>query len=126
MNLPFALMIGAAGFAGTLARYASGVWVSSSFAAPGLATLTVNVLGSTLIGFLHGYGAGRMDPQIILILTTGFLGGYTTFSAFSLETILFLQEGRWWAAALYVSSMIVLGLLAAYSGLIVSRSLFPT
>lgn len=77
-----------------------------------IGTLAVNVAGSFLMGVLVAYFALRsgIDQQVRLLLTTGLLGGFTTFSAFSLETGLLAERDGWWAAALYVGASLALGL----------------
>lgn len=71
-------------------------------------TLAVNVIGSAAIGLAGGLG---IEGGWRLLLVTGLLGGFTTFSAFSLETGL-LWERAWWLAALYVAASLALGLAA--------------
>ncbi len=87
-------------------------------------TLIVNVLGSLLMGLLAGYFAFRMGvPQHMrLFLTTGVLGGFTTFSAFSLDAALLLERHAYWPAAAYMAGSVLLSLLALFAGL----SLFRT
>lgn len=85
-------------------------------------TLAVNVLGSFLIGLLAGlFGAMETGHNARLFLTTGFLGGFTTFSAFSLDALALWERGVPLQAGLYVLSSVVLSLLAAVVGLMVSR-----
>ena len=84
-------------------------------------TLAVNLTGSLAIGLVMTLLLARgADPTYRLLLVTGFLGGYTTFSAFSLEVLL-LEARRWDAAALYVAGSVVLGLLATALGLGLGR-----
>ena len=87
-------------------------------------TLIVNVLGSFLMGLLAGYFLMRTGiPQHMrLFLTTGFLGGFTTFSAFSLDAALLLERHAYWSAAAYMAGSVVLSVLALFTGL----SLFRT
>ena len=87
-------------------------------------TLIVNVLGSLLMGVLAGYFAFRTGiPQHVrLFLTTGVLGGFTTFSAFSLDAALLMERHAYWSAAAYMAGSVVLSLLALFAGL----SLFRT
>jgi len=84
-------------------------------------TLAVNVLGSLLMGAIVGYAAFRCElPQHWrLFLTTGILGGFTTFSAFSLETILFYERGELAMATFYVAASVGL----AVAGLVAGMSL---
>ena len=87
-------------------------------------TLIVNLLGSLLMGVLAGYFAYRTGiPQHVrLFLTTGVLGGFTTFSAFSLDAALLMERHAYWSAAAYMAGSVLLSLLALFAGL----SLFRT
>src|SRR5881275_1326697 len=86
-------------------------------------TLIVNVLGSFLIGVLAGYFAYRtgISQHMRLFLTTGFLGGFTTFSAFSLDTALLIERHCYWLAAGYVLGSVISGLLALFAGLLLFK-----
>jgi CrcB protein len=88
-------------------------------------TLVVNVTGSLLLGFLLRYalGSAAVSPETRVLLTTGFCGGYTTFSTFSYETIALLEEGQHQRAALYVLLSVVLSLAACLAGVIIAREL---
>lgn len=82
-------------------------------------TLIVNLLGSLLMGLLAGYFAFRTGiPQHMrLFLTTGVLGGFTTFSAFSLDAALLLERHAYWSAAAYMLGSVLLSLVALFAGL---------
>jgi CrcB protein len=81
-------------------------------------TLTVNVTGSLVLGLLTGLAAHHgLAPQAVTILGTGLLGGYTTFSTFSYETIRLLEDGAVAEAALNVGGSLTFGLAAAAAGL---------
>ena len=85
-------------------------------------TLAVNVLGSFLIGLLAGLsGAMEAGPNARLFLVTGFLGGFTTFSAFSLGALTLWQRGALLQAGLYVAAWVILSLFAAAAALLVTR-----
>lgn len=90
------------------------------------ATLAVNAIGSVLMGFLagwlarHGPGEGE---QLRLLLGVGLLGGFTTFSAFSLEMVLLLERGQFTFAALYAVLSFALGISGLIFGLTVMRAL---
>ncbi len=104
-----ALLVALGGATGSVLRYAVGVYAATAFGtAFPWGTLAVNVVGSAAIGLLGGLGVAG---DLRLLLITGVLGGFTTFSAFSLETGLLFQRA-WWLAALYVFSSLALGLLA--------------
>ena len=90
-------------------------------------TLTVNVVGSFLMGALVGWLAFRADQSwsqhVRLFLATGVLGGFTTFSAFSLDAMLLWERGQAMSAAAYVGASVVLSIIALASALSVVRSL---
>ena len=87
------------------------------------ATLIINVTGSILMGLIAGYFAFRSgaSQHVRLFLTTGILGGYTTFSAFSLDAALLYERGELTAAALYVVLSVVLSILGLFAGLYLIR-----
>jgi CrcB protein len=87
------------------------------------ATMLVNITGSLLMGVLAGYFAYRtgIAQQWKLFLTTGVLGGFTTFSAFSLEAILLYERGSYGALAGYVAGSVLLSILALFAGLSLFR-----
>jgi CrcB protein len=86
-------------------------------------TLAVNVSGSLLIGFIAGLVATRQVPgeALRLLLVTGVLGGYTTFSAFSLENLLLLRDGQLTVALANAAGQVILGLAAAMAGYSAAR-----
>ncbi|MBR0062180.1 MAG: fluoride efflux transporter CrcB [Selenomonadaceae bacterium] len=81
-----------------------------------LGTLTANFLGSLLMGLVVGILAGRFD-SVRLFVAVGFLGGFTTFSSFSAETLALIQNGQLFAAAANVIVSVAAGLLACAAGL---------
>jgi fluoride exporter len=87
-------------------------------------TAIVNVLGSFLIGLLAGYFAFRTgySQHVRLFLTTGLLGGFTTFSAFSLDAALLLERHQYWLAAGYVAGSVGISLIALFFGLALFRT----
>ena len=89
----------------------------------GASTLAVNVLGSLLMGILIEWLAlkGEATQSARLFLTTGFLGGFTTFSAFSLETVLLYERGQIGWAALYACASVLMSLAALIAGLVLMR-----
>ena len=117
--------IGCGGLIGACARYAAYQLVAARVGAGfPVGTLVVNLTGSFAIGVLVTVLLTRAaDPAWRWLLVTGFLGGYTTFSAFSFETVVLLQEGRWSRAALYVVASNLGGLLACWVGIILGRTL---
>jgi len=95
-------------------------WLGTHFP---YATLTENVTGSLVMGLLAGYFAfvGEVPQHWRLFLTTGFLGGYTTFSAFSLDTALLYERGELGLAALYVLLSVGLSIAGLFAGLAIVR-----
>ena len=87
------------------------------------ATVAVNVTGSLLIGLLYAVFQHRYPGADVLrlMLITGLLGGFTTFSAFSLETVLLLQNGYWWKALLNIIASVIVCILSAWLGLSLGR-----
>ena len=100
--------------------------LSSRLAGPDLpvGTLTVNLLGSLIVGVLAGFLASRshIDESWRMFAVTGVLGGFTTFSAFSLETALLWQRGQLAAAAAYVGGSVLLSVGAVFAGLAAARA----
>jgi fluoride exporter len=86
-------------------------------------TLVINVVGSCLLGFLVRYAAESTgaSPEARALLTTGFCGGFTTFSTFSVETLALIEDGDWSRAALYVGLSVVLSLTATFLGIAGAR-----
>ena len=89
-------------------------------------TLGVNVIGSFIMGLLAGYFAfkGEASQTWRLLLTTGVLGGFTTFSAFSLDTLTLYERGQPGVAAAYVAGSVVLSLAAIVAGIHAARGIW--
>jgi CrcB protein len=119
----FAVAIGAA--LGGVARYVIGQIFAQRFG-PGFpyGTLFINVTGSFLIGVVAELATSRafgMTPLLRVFAATGLLGGYTTFSAFSLDALVLVSDGAALLAALYAAGSVALGVVAAYAGLVLAR-----
>jgi CrcB protein len=86
-------------------------------------TLLVNVSGSLLLGFILRYALATpaITPEVRALLTTGFCGGYTTFSTFSYETVALVEDGDYRRAALYAGLSVLLSIAAAWAGLALAR-----
>jgi CrcB protein len=119
------LLVGLGGAIGAMSRYGLGSiigrWWPLSFP---LATLLVNITGSVLMGVFIGLLARFMPPQqgeLRLFVAVGVLGGFTTFSAFSLDTIVLIERGALLQAGLYVLLSVVLCLIGLYLGLLMTR-----
>ena len=86
-------------------------------------TLTVNVVGSFLMGALVIVLERRGASHLMPLITTGFLGGFTTFSAFSLDAVGLIEGGRTGAALLYIAASVLISLAALAAGLAAARAL---
>lgn len=117
------LLVGLGGAVGSMARYGLGRLVGD---APGWpwATFGVNAIGGLLMGLLAGWLVARGgDEQLRLLLGVGLLGGFTTFSAFSLEVILLVVRGSIGMAAAYALASVVVSVGAVAVGLVLTRDL---
>lgn len=120
------LLVGAGGALGSVLRYLVGLWMLQR-AGPVFpwGTLFVNVTGSFLIGFLAQFIMHKMgaSPEIRVFLITGVLGGYTTFSAFSLDAIALLEHGQTMSGLAYIVASVGLSILAVFAGLALMRAM---
>ncbi len=129
-SLPIRLLLLAlAGAAGTLARWGvyegAAKWLSKTGWHVPAATLTVNVVGSFLFGLVWAmWDQGRMSMQTRVILLSGFMGAFTTFSSFAFDTGDYIARGNYFGAAANVLANNVLGIGAFFVGLWVA-TLFP-
>jgi fluoride exporter len=120
------LWIGIGGFLGANARFLisreMGVRLGVTFP---YGTLFVNILGSFIIGIVFTLLTDRVvaDPIWRQFVVIGFLGGFTTFSSYAMETMLLIQDGRWSSALIYVLGNNVTCLLACAVGIFIARSL---
>ncbi len=121
------LAVALGGALGSMLRYAATLYLvplwGSKFP---FATFAVNMLGSFLIGaaYVLLVETWTLTPPWRLFFITGILGGFTTFSAFSLETLQLWQQGQVAPALLYAASSLLLGLLLAYAGMALTQKLF--
>ncbi len=121
------LAIAIGGALGALSRYwVVGVITSLYDRSFPFGTLVVNILGSFLIGVLYVLIIEKLDvaAEWHAILMVGFVGAFTTFSTFSLETLMLLQEGRIAAAMIYILSSVVVCLGAVFAGMLATKQLF--
>ena len=122
----YSLAVAAGGALGAVSRYWLMLWVSAQ---GGMrfpwGTLLVNVLGSCAIGVLYVLISERMvlTEQWRALLVVGYLGAFTTFSTFSLDALLLLQEGRVLLALAYVGTSVLLCLAGAWLGMMLMRAL---
>ena len=126
LGMTRALLVGAGGFAGAIARYLVGAAVQRTFA-PSFpwATFLVNASGCFAIGFLAVIADERfaIGPEARLFWIAGVLGGYTTFSTFGYETVLLARAGSHGLAIANALGQVLAGLLAVWAGASVARSL---
>ena len=110
------LVIGIGSFIGGVFRYLLSLLMQTKTISQfPLHTLIVNIIGCFFIGIVFGiFDKGYISHEWKLFLATGVLGGFTTFSAFSMETFALFQEGHIGHALLYIFASVLLGLLATY------------
>ncbi len=85
-------------------------------------TLSVNIIGCLFIGLVFGYSErSYISMEWRLFLVTGLLGGFTTFSSFSNETIALIRDGQSWLALSYVVSSVIVGLIATFAGIFIIK-----
>ena len=121
------LLVAFGGAAGSVARFLVGQWSLRQFGpAFPWGTLIVNVAGSLAIGFFVELVARRLNAsaEMRLFLVTGFLGGFTTFSAFSLDALALFERGATGTAVAYVAASVLVSLAAVAGGLALGRSMF--
>jgi len=120
------LLIAAGAALGANARYLVGLWAADRFGADfPYGTLIANVTGCLLLGFLITLGTGRIGlaPETRLLLAVGFLGSYTTFSSFAVESFTMAQGGSLGRSLINLFANNVIGLSAAWVGVILARLL---
>ena len=123
------LLVALGGALGSMARYGVGLGAARLF--PGSAwpwgTLTVNVVGGLTMGLLVGWmglRAGVGQETIRVFAAVGVLGGFTTFAAFSLETVVMIERREYGLAGAYVLLSVVLAVAALMAGLVLARRAF--
>ncbi len=126
MNLYHLLIIGLGGFVGSILRYVTVRLVDDKLNAlfP-YGTLTVNIVGSFLLGIIYMLAVRKagLTENGRLFLGVGFCGGFTTFSAFTLENVNLIQQKFIGTSVLYISLSVVAGILALAAGIWISRFL---
>lgn len=118
-NVAALLAVACGGGLGAACRYGVELWLSAAWQAPlGTVTLVVNVTGSFLIGLVMAVFQEWWEPGALVrrLVTTGFLGGYTTFSALSYEVLVLSRAGRPPAALGLLAANVVLGIGSAWLG----------
>lgn len=116
------LLVGVGGFVGSFCRYFLAVFVarqlSTSFP---FGTLAVNIIGCFLIGIIFALSerGTAVSPEVRILLTTGFCGGFTTFSTFSYESIRLMQDGELLYVAVNVALSVIVGFASTYIGILI-------
>lgn len=120
--IKLALFVGAGGFLGSASRYL--VQQASLKLVPAIpvgGTFLANIVGCIIIGIAMS-GAFKLDKPWLVFLTSGFCGGFTTFSAFCFENAQFLNAGQSQSAMLYTAASVLIGLLATFGGLALGKT----
>ena len=125
MNLTLILFVGAGGFFGAISRFliATGVQKFSGSLFP-FGTLSVNILGSFIIGLAAMFFAQTVQPEYKAFVVTGFLGALTTFSTFSLENVNMLQDGEFTSFGINIFLNVTLSITATLLAVILFKRLY--
>ncbi len=117
------LWIFVGGGLGSIARYYLGKWFNGADLLMPYGTFSANVLGSFFIGFLTGIFISRhwINTQWAPAILIGFLGGFTTFSTFTFESLHFIRQGQWESFLAYFFSSLIIGLFSVAFGFYLSR-----
>jgi fluoride exporter len=115
------LLVALGGALGASGRFGVNLLVPWSGAGVPWATLIVNVIGGAAMGALFAFAAE--NRPLMLLLGVGVLGGFTTFSAFSIETVRLLQRGDAGTAATYIALSVTLSIAATFAGHALARSI---
>jgi CrcB protein len=124
VKLFWAIAVGAA--AGGVSRFYLGAAIQQRMGGSlPWGTLAINISGSLLLGFLIRYAMATpaISMEVRAMLTVGFCGGYTTFSSYSYETLVLIEEGQFARAAAYSLGSVVLALFATFAGFMLAREL---
>ena len=133
ITLPAITAVAVGGAMGAVARHTISTWVtnwqsqynSGLLSMLPLGTLLINVSGSLFIGILYVILTERVPvaPQLRGVLMIGFLGAFTTFSTYSLDSLLLLERGLWLQAAIYIAGSVIFCLMATWLGMVLTRAL---
>lgn len=117
------LFVGIGGFVGSVCRYLMGLLPIETSQGFPVKTLLTNVIGAFVIGIIAAAAAknSSLNPRMVLLLKTGFCGGFTTFSTFAYETGSMMEKCQTGLALLYVVLSAVLGVLAVFAGQLTVR-----
>lgn len=120
------VLVGIGGFLGSISRYLAALFIARMYSSVfPYGTFIVNIVGCFLIGLFYGLSKqlNWFSPEWSLFLATGFCGGFTTFSSFAYENLALLQRGDYFIFAAYSISSFVLGIVAAFAGLFLIRTI---
>lgn len=111
--------VGLGSFIGGISRYLLSLFIQNKFLSTfPYGTLVVNITGCFLIGVIYGFSErGSMNVEWRLFLATGIMGGFTTFSSFSNETVSMLRDAQYWQAFSYIALSVLIGLAATFGGI---------
>ena len=119
------VLVALGGSTGSVLRYLSSLWIMKRFPYRffPLGTFIVNITGCFIMGFLLGllFSHNIRSEESKLLLIVGFCGGYTTFSALSSESLQLFEAGNYWTLALYITGSVLLGIVAVWSGNVLSK-----
>lgn len=118
------IFIGLGGFIGAISRFLLSSFMQKSMHSFPIGTLSVNVLGGFLIGFLALYFQQHVAPEYRALVITGFLGALTTFSTFSYESVMLIEHGAFFKASVNVILNVVLSMGATILGMVVFKKFF--
>jgi CrcB protein len=113
------LLVGIGSFIGGISRYLVSLFIQNKVLSTfPYGTLAVNIIGCFLIGIIYGFSdRGNMNVEWRLFLATGIMGGFTTFSSFSNETVSMLRDAQYLQAFSYVAFSVIVGLAATFAGI---------
>ena len=120
------LIAGLGGFIGTVLRFLiSRYFQFNSISTFPWGTFSVNIIGCFIIGIIFGISdkTGLISPELRIFLIVGICGGFTTFSSFSNDTFLLIEDKEWLQMILYTSLSFFLGLAAVYAGRLLTKTL---
>ena len=118
------LFVGAGGFIGAVFRYIIGLSIPPNSIGFHFATLVINVIGAFAIGFISGIFANKesVNQNLVLFLTVGVCGGFTTFSAFSLEVFSLMEGGKHWVGFGYALLSFVFCIIGVTFGRLIAKT----
>jgi CrcB protein len=113
------LLVGLGSFIGGISRYLVSLFIQNKVLSTfPYGTLAVNIIGCFLIGIIYGLSdRGNMNAEWRIFLATGIMGGFTTFSSFSNETVSMLRDAQYLQAVSYIAFSLIVGLAATFAGI---------